>query len=128
MSVIEMWTILATTRIVMNWCILMLARVHLARTLGIWNMSRTVNTERLFFPVSCCSKGQSISLFYQPTLGFWHSFTSITSDLNLLFSFVLEAPEVIDQRETFVALFTKWAFKMIFNTFCCSLFPLLFQA
>lgn len=93
----------------------------LTRTLGIWSMTRTANTERLFFPMSCCSKGQSISLFYQPILGFWHSFTSIATDLNLLFSFMLEAPEVIDQKGTFVALFTKWAFKMIFSTFCCSL-------
>lgn len=42
----------------------------LTRTLGIWSMTRTANTERLFFPMSCCSKGQSISLFYQPILGF----------------------------------------------------------
>lgn len=89
-------------------------------------MSRTANREHLFCPVSCCSKGQSISLFYQPILGLWHCSTSITSHLNLLF-FVLETPEVIDQRGTFVALFTKWAFKMIFNTFCCSLFLLFFQ-
>lgn len=106
----------------------MLARVHLIRTLGIWNMPRTANMEHLFFPVSCCSKGQSTFFFYQPILGFWHSFTSITSALNLLFFFVLEAPEVIDQKGTFVALFTKWAFKIVFNSFCCSLFPLLFWA
>lgn len=91
-------------------------------------MSRTANTKKLVFPASCCSTGESISLFYlgYKILVFWHCSTSITSQLNLLF-FVLEAPEVIHQRGTFLTLFMKWAFKMIFNTFCCSLFPLFFQ-
>lgn len=89
MSFIETQTILVTEGITMNWCILMLVRIHLTRTLEIWNMSRTANIKHFFLCFAFLKVNQHTISTYRNLAQFYNvpnglHFTAVVNFVNTL--------------------------------------------